>query len=79
MLIMITQSFITLGRAAQQALFLIVLAIPTALCVAGEGDLDPTFGDGGLVTTDFLGPASDFGQDVSACQADGKIVVVGNT
>jgi uncharacterized delta-60 repeat protein len=39
------------------------------------GDLDPTFGLHGLVTTDFAG-SPDWGQGV-AIQADGKIVVAG--
>jgi len=44
------------------------------------GDLDPSFGDGGLVTTDFLDPDAvtrDIGYDVVAVQSDGKIVVAG--
>lgn len=39
-----------------------------------NGTLDPTFGDGGKVTTDFGG--DDYGQAM-AIQDDGKIVVVG--
>jgi uncharacterized delta-60 repeat protein len=42
---------------------------------AAEGDLDPTFGTGGIVTTDF-GNTSDAGEEV-AVQPDGKIVVAG--
>jgi uncharacterized delta-60 repeat protein len=46
-----------------------------------DGQLDPTFGDAGLVTTDFgvlVGPfpAAESGSDV-AVQPDGKIVVAG--
>ena len=41
------------------------------------GDLDPTFGDAGIVTTDFLGPQGDMARAVVAVQADGKIVVAG--
>ncbi len=64
-----------------RALIVIAVLLPgRAMCLAGAGDLDPTFGDGGLVTTTFFGPASDFAQDVAiACQADGKIVAVGTT
>ena len=40
------------------------------------GALDPTFGDGGLARTDFLGPADQFAEALTR-QADGKIVVVG--
>jgi uncharacterized delta-60 repeat protein len=42
---------------------------------AAAGDLDPTFGTGGIVTTDF-GNTPDDGQEV-AVQPDGKIVVAG--
>ena len=41
-----------------------------------DGALDTTFGNGGIVTTDF--GADDFGYGL-AIQADDKIVVVGNT
>ena len=51
-------------------------SLTTAPCFADAGDLDPTFGDAGLVTTDFLGPNSDLVRAV-AVQADGKIVAVG--
>lgn len=44
---------------------------------AASGDLDPTFGSGGKVTTDFGLGVSDIGQAV-AIQTDGKIVVTGN-
>jgi uncharacterized delta-60 repeat protein len=40
------------------------------------GDLDPSFGTGGEVMTDFAGPTRNFGNGV-AVQADGKLVVVG--
>ncbi len=42
---------------------------------AAAGDLDPTFGTGGQVTTDF-GNSFDYGRAV-AIQSDGKIVVAG--
>ena len=51
------------------------LTLTPTVCLADAGDLDPAFGIGGKVTTDF---ASSF--DVAnsvAIQADGKIVVVG--
>jgi uncharacterized delta-60 repeat protein len=44
---------------------------------AADGDLDPTFGIGGMVTTD-IGRSTDIGNAV-AVQADGKLVVVGTT
>ncbi len=46
-----------------------------------NGNLDSSFGNGGLVTTDVsggLGSGDDFGQDL-VLQADGKIVVVGRS
>jgi uncharacterized delta-60 repeat protein len=42
------------------------------------GDLDPSFGVGGLVTTEFLnGPSRADTAAAVAVQADGKIVVAG--
>jgi uncharacterized delta-60 repeat protein len=43
----------------------------------GAGDLDPTFGAGGTVTTDFAG-SSDIAQSI-AIQGDGRIVVAGQS
>ena len=40
------------------------------------GDLDSTFGSGGIVTTDFLQLGNDYAKDVMV-QPDGKTVVVG--
>jgi uncharacterized delta-60 repeat protein len=42
-----------------------------------DGKLDDTFGDRGLVLTDFLNRSSDVGRSV-ALQADGKIIVAGS-
>src|SRR3990172_3997159 len=42
---------------------------------AKDGDLDPTFGTGGLVITDFAS-SDDFGNSI-AIQPDGKIIVAG--
>src|SRR5438552_13266724 len=44
---------------------------------AAAGDLDPTFGTGGMVMTD-INRSTDIAQAV-AVQADGKLVVVGQT
>ena len=54
--------------------FQVILA-PAAM--AAPGDLDPTFGVGGKVTTDFAlnGGSDDDGED-AVLQPDGKIVVV---
>jgi uncharacterized delta-60 repeat protein len=49
----------------------------TSSVQAAAGDLDPSFGTGGLVTTDF-GSRDDFGVG-AAIQPDGKIVVAGNS
>lgn len=50
--------------------FLAVFALPTSL-MAHAGDLDPTFGTGGIVTT----PNS--GANAAALQSNGKILVAG--
>jgi uncharacterized delta-60 repeat protein len=46
-----------------------------------DGSLDPSFGSGGTVTTDFTAPAASFETDnvarAVAIQADGKLVAVG--
>ncbi len=44
---------------------------------AADGDLDPTFGTGGKLITDFGGRSD--GAAAMAIQADGKIVVVGDS
>ena len=44
---------------------------------AADGDLDPLFGSGGMVMTDFA-HSTDIGTAV-AIQRDGKLVVVGTT
>ncbi|MEQ4720651.1 hypothetical protein [Nonomuraea sp. B19D2] len=62
------------AAAAMGAAF--VLLFP-GVALAAPGDLDPSFGSGGKVTTDFGG-----GDDVPTgmvVQPDGKIVVVGRT
>src|SRR4051794_34090470 len=51
--------------------------ISSHLAQAAAGDLDPTFGTGGKLTTD-LGHSADSANAV-AVQADGKLVVVGQT
>ena len=43
---------------------------------AADGDLDPTFGSGGKVTTDFSGRSNS--ASAIALQSDGKIVVAGD-
>jgi uncharacterized delta-60 repeat protein len=50
---------------------LAIFALPTLL-MANAGDLDPTFGTGGIVTT------TNTGADAAALQSDGKILVAGS-
>ena len=57
------------------ALSAVVVIAPPAL--AGAGDLDPTFGDGGKVVADLQAPGSNSAY-AAAVQPDGKIVVLGN-
>ena len=57
------------------ALTVLVASYPTRKVQASAGDLDPTFGAGGKVTTDFFGN-SDEVRDV-VIQPDGKIIAVG--
>ncbi|MFJ3310849.1 calcium-binding protein [Streptomyces sp. NPDC086549] len=52
----------------------LVLFCP-GLALAAPGDLDPTFGTGGKVTTDFAGEFA--GAEGVAVQADSKIIAVG--
>src|SRR4029450_652062 len=64
----------------RKGIITLVLAFTVGLvssAQAAPGDLDPSFGSGGLVTTDF-GGRSDFGLGV-AIQPDGKIVTAGNS
>jgi uncharacterized delta-60 repeat protein len=59
---------------------LLALGVVTSLSASAQaapGDLDPSFGSGGLVTTDFDG-RGDFSLAV-ALQPDGKIVSAGNS
>jgi uncharacterized delta-60 repeat protein len=56
-------------------LLALLVSLPAAR--AADGDLDPSFGTGGQVTTD-INKSTDLAQAV-AIQADGKIVVVGQT
>ena len=54
-----------------------LLFIAPRLVQAAAGDLDPTFGNGGVVQTDFSG-GDDYGFGVKV-QSDGKTVVVGQS
>jgi uncharacterized delta-60 repeat protein len=47
-------------------------------CVPSAGQLDPTFGMGGIVNTNIGGTTPTFAQAVVVTQTDGKVVVVGS-
>src|SRR5438270_9888625 len=64
-------SFVTAALLSVLVLVSLWLSRPVN---AAAGDLDPTFGNGGKVTTDF--PGDNEGRAV-AIQTDGKIVVAG--
>jgi uncharacterized delta-60 repeat protein len=70
-----------LRPAVTLSLALLVLVALVRPAAAGPAvpvnDLDPTFGDGGIVTTDL--PSEDEAITDVALQADGKIVAVGST
>ena len=56
---------------------IVLVALMVATVLAAAGDLDTTFGTGGIVTTD-LGSSDDEAADV-VIQADGKIVAAGHS
>jgi uncharacterized delta-60 repeat protein len=72
-----------IGRSHRSVIFAVVVGLSLLvglwqtwrLVQAADGDLDPTFGTGGKVTTTFPG-GLDTANDV-AVQSDGKIVVAG--
>ncbi|MFD5426499.1 calcium-binding protein [Streptomyces sp. NPDC127084] len=66
----------SVGAVAALAMALVLFS--PGLAQAAPGDLDPTFGTGGKVTTGFGAGLSPFGEDL-AIQADGKIVAVGGS
>ena len=63
--------------AAGTVATILLLAVRAQPAQAADGDLDPTFGTGGQVTTDF-NHSTDIANAV-ALQSDGKLVVVGQT
>src|SRR5882724_9693555 len=77
----ITQSklcrFATDCRATGATAIILTLFVTMQMAQAVDGDLDPTFGTGGMVMTD-LNRSTDIANAV-AVQADGKLVVVGQT
>ncbi|HEY4257005.1 MAG TPA: delta-60 repeat domain-containing protein [Candidatus Udaeobacter sp.] len=69
--------FGTRCRAIGATAIIMTLFVSMQMAQATDGDLDPTFGTGGMVTTD-IGRSTDIANAV-AIQADGKLVVVGQT
>ena len=67
--------FIKLNRLAGLALAIVAALTISMAAQAAIGDLDPTFGAGGKVTT-FFGSSNSYANAV-AVQSDGKIVVAG--
>ncbi|MEX2173577.1 MAG: SBBP repeat-containing protein [Pirellulaceae bacterium] len=55
-----------------------LIGLATSSPHLAAGTLDPNFGTGGKVLTDFAS-SDDFGRQVAIQQADGKIVVAGNS
>src|SRR5438128_3958810 len=70
------RSFIR-NLAISAAAIMLVFSASGQMALAAGGDLDPTFGTGGQVTTDFK-HSTDISNAV-ALQPDGKLVVVGQT
>src|SRR5437868_14825503 len=66
-----------LCRGIAGAAIVLTWLISSQVTEAAAGDLDPTFGSAGMVTTD-INRSTDIANAV-AVQADGKLVVVGQT
>jgi len=69
--------FATLCRAIFATAIMITLFVSVQMAQAADGDLDPTFGTGGMLMTD-INRSTDSASAV-AVQADGKLVAVGTT
>ena len=69
--------FATHCRAIGVAAIILTLFVSVQMAQAADGDLDPTFGTGGMLMTD-INRSTDIANAV-AIQADGKLVVVGTT
>ena len=66
-----------LCRGIVTAAIVLTSFISSQMARATDGDLDPTFGTGGMVMTD-LNRSTDLA-NAMAIQSDGKLVVVGQT
>jgi uncharacterized delta-60 repeat protein len=69
--------FATHSRATGATAIILALFMSMQMAQAVDGDLDPTFGTGGMLMTD-IHRSTDLANAV-AVQADGKLVVVGQT
>jgi len=69
--------FATHCRAIGAAAIILTLFVSVQMAQAADGDLDPTFGTGGMLMTD-INRSTDIANAV-AIQADGRLVVVGTT
>ena len=67
------------GGVTDYATTITVNNVAPTVTLAPAGTLDPSFGNGGLVTTDFLNDNKNAQPQYMAIQSDGKIVVVGNS
>ncbi|MFC1738457.1 hypothetical protein ACFL1G_05330 [Planctomycetota bacterium] len=67
---------IILLTAVVNVLLFMGIAVSTTRALE-PGDLDPTFGEGGMVAIDFLASQADHSRGDVAIQPDGKVVVVG--
>ena len=70
-------NYLILCRGLLTSAIVLTWLIGSQVAQAAAGDLDPTFGTGGTVMTD-INRSTDLAQAV-ALQADGKLVVVGQT
>jgi uncharacterized delta-60 repeat protein len=64
-------------RASGATAIILTLFVSAQMAQAADGDLDPTFGTGGMVMTD-INRSTDLANAV-AIQADGKLIVVGTS
>src|SRR5438552_2786879 len=64
-------------RAISATVIILTFFVSVQMAQAADGDLDPTFGTGGMETTDLN--YSTYIANAMAIQADGKVVVVGQT
>src|SRR5262245_34732870 len=62
-------------ESLRSATVLLLLVLPLSARAANPGDLDPSFGVGGRVLTQFIGAGA---ARALAIQPDGKVVVVGD-